>query len=262
MRSELYDVFIILQGFKKYLLNKEELLQITDISDREELFRRLKKMFFMTQDVKGKTGLSEYFGSILSEYINKINVFLKTSGLGLDMRDITDFKTRGNDIKDLLNSFGKLQRAVRLLEGIKWAGRELFYEWWDLLLTIFLFRIRNSYGIREVLPDSLGTGTLKADYSLIRRVIFEGEDIKRLSGEFPRFAEAFGSNDPSGIFERARRIFYTYLIQKSIVFDFDDIPSIIFSRLFLFIRQSEIVLASVNCLELGIERKKLYDFII
>ena len=38
------EIFTILQGLKRNLLNKEELLQITRIGDMEELFKRLKAL--------------------------------------------------------------------------------------------------------------------------------------------------------------------------------------------------------------------------
>jgi hypothetical protein len=256
------EVFIILQGLKRWLLNKEELIQFTKIENEEEFYKRIKTMFNINKELNTSRDVDNYFKYLINEYMKKIKPFIKINLDQFNIDSLLSYKEKMQNIDNVFKAFNSIHKNLLLLKKSKWKGRELFFEWYDFLLVLFIIRLKERYGYKKISFQKRKLETNIVDYKKLLDIIFDTGDISELKPMLPKYKSAFDTVEVDRVFEAGKVIFYSYLIKMEYTFDYENILSRIFSTLLLFIRQSELILSSLNCLQLGIERKTLRNAII
>ncbi len=256
------EIFTILQGLKRNLLNKEELLQITRIEDMEELYKRLKAMFNLNREINSKADVEEFFDYVREDYLSKIEPFLKINMPGLSFRDLLLYKVPLGGSDEVAVKFKKIHIAMGHLAEVKWSGESIFRQWFDILLVLFLYRVRTAYQVQDVVFRKHDLEFLDLDTREVFKMIFESETPEFPRGQLADYDHIFDLGDLQEMFEAAKVVFYSYLLKMENSMDMDNVLSRILAEIFLFVRQSELILASINCLELGINRQRLTNTII
>ncbi|MCD6579195.1 hypothetical protein J7L48_06935 [bacterium] len=259
--NDILETFSILHGFKRYLLSKEEIMQLINETDRDEYFNRIRTIFKMKENIKSIEELEDYFYDIKISYAKKINGFIKLNILKYDVLSMLDFKNEFEQLEYGFDIINKINEQIGLLKDVQWENRAFFLEWADFIFTIYSLRLKNNYGyekhsfqMRKVVLNTM-------NYNTILDSIFS-DDQNNLRTLFHFFKDSFEETALQEIFENGKIIFYSFLLKKIRLFSLDDIPTMIFGVFLLFIRQSDFLLASLNAIEMNLDKDKLGEMLI
>ena len=258
---DILETFSILHGFKRYLLSGEEIMQLIKETNRDEYFNRVRTIFQIKEDVKTIEELEEYFNKIRIGYEKKINGFIKLNIFHYDVMQMLEFKNEFKQLEEGFSIINTINEQIGLLKDVQWINRDFFLEWVDYLFTIYILRLKGNYGYEKhyFQMEKIELNTIK--YNVLIDTVFS-DNPSSIQSNFSYFKDSFKESDLQVNFEKGKVIFYSFLLKKIKLFSLDDIPTMIFAVFLLFIRQNDFLLASLNAIEMDLDKAKLGDMLI